>query len=60
MYAESFKRNSIGYLIIKRISKDTYELVEFCYSFDTAIRFVRTYGNTKYYILKIKLKEVIH
>lgn len=60
MYADSFKRNSIGYLIIKRISKDTYELIEFCHSFDTAIRFVRTYGNTKYYILKIKLKEVIH
>lgn len=60
MYADSFKRNSTCYLIIKRISKDTYELVQFCYSFDTAQKFIVTYGNSKYYILKMKLKEVIH
>ena len=60
MYCSSFKKNSIGYLIIKRESKDTYELIEFCYSFDTAYKFIRLYGNSKYYILKIKLKEVIH
>lgn len=60
MYCDSFKRNMISYLIVKRISKDTYELVEFCYSLDTAKKFVVMYGNSKYYILKIKLKEVIH
>lgn len=60
MYVDKFRRNSIGYLIIERISKDTYELIQFCYSFDTAVKFVALYGNSKYYILKIKLKEVIH
>lgn len=60
MYVDKFRKNSIGYLIIQRISKDTYELIQFCYSFDTAIKFVALYGNSKYYILKIKLKEVIH
>lgn len=60
MYVDKFRKNSIGYLIIQRISKDTYELIQFCYSFDTAIKFVALYGNNKYYILKIKLKEVIH
>lgn len=60
MYVDKFRRNSVGYLIIERISKDTYELIQFCYSFDTAIKFVRLYGNSKYYILKIKIKEVIH
>ena len=60
MYVDKFRRNSIGYLIIERISKDTYELIQFCYSFDTAVKFVALYGNSKHYILKIKLKEVIH
>ena len=60
MYCSKFKKNSIGYLIIKKISNDTYELEQFCFSFDTAIKFVRLYGNSRYYILKIKLKEVIH
>lgn len=60
MYIDCFKKNTIYYLIIKRITKDTYELIEFCHSFDTAIKFIRTYGNSRYYILKIKLKEVIH
>ena len=60
MYVDKFRRNSIGYLIIERIYKNTYELIQFCYSFDTAVKFVALYGNSKYYILKIKLKEVIH
>lgn len=60
MYVDRFKRNDIYYLIIKRISKDTYEIIDFCYSLDTAKKFVVLYGNSKYYILKIRLKEVIH
>lgn len=60
MYVDKFRKNSIGYLIIQKISKDTYELIQFCYSFDTAFKFVALYGNSNYYILKIKLKEVIH
>lgn len=60
MYADKFVKNNVYYLIIKRDSKDTYSLVEFCHSFDTAVRFIRLYGDSKHYILKIKLKEVIH
>lgn len=60
MYCDRFIKNDSYYLVVKRDGKDTYSLVEFCHSFDTAIKFVRLYGNSKHYILKIKLKEVIH
>lgn len=60
MYCPAFKKNQYIYLVIKRTSPGFYEIEECVLSFDTAIKFVRTYGNSKYLILKLKLKEVIH
>ena len=60
MYCDKFKKNDYFYLIIQRTDKDIYDVIECVHSFDTAIRYLRLYGNSKYLILKFKLKEVIH
>lgn len=60
MYCLEFKKNKYFYLIIKSLGKDTYELIEMCVSYETAHKYIKIYGNSKYIILKLKLKEVIH
>lgn len=60
MYCDKFRKNESFYLIIEKIDKDIYNIVECVHSFDTAVRYIRLYGNSKYLILKFKLKEVIH
>lgn len=60
MYAFELKKNTYFYVIIKNNGQNMYELIEICYSYETAYKYVRLNGNSKYLIMKMKLKEVIH
>lgn len=59
MYVVDFKKNMYIYLVLRPITKNSYQLDEAFHSFDTAYTYLQMYGNTRCIILKLKLKEVI-
>lgn len=59
MYAIKFKRNMPIYLVLKKVSSIDYEVIECFHNLDNAYSYIYVYGNSSYFILKLKLKEVI-
>ena len=60
MFVLELKKNMYFYLIIKYMGNHMYELEEMCTSYEIASKYVKLNGNSKYIILKLKLKDVIH
>lgn len=54
------KKNIYVYLIVKSMGNGIYVFEEMCSSYEIAHKYVKMYGNSKFLIFKLKLKDVIH